>query len=115
VSVQGDLTVEAGAKLTGGVRANRVTIAAASLRVPTLLFSGGLSPYLTQRIVQRLGAIMDGAEIQHLPAAGHMLPLTHASSINPAIVRHIARADELAGVPLAGEPAPAEAVSMAEE
>ena len=27
VSVQGDLTVEAGAKLTGGVRANRVTIA----------------------------------------------------------------------------------------
>ena len=27
VSVQGDLTIEAGAKLTGGVRANRVTIA----------------------------------------------------------------------------------------
>jgi pimeloyl-ACP methyl ester carboxylesterase len=92
-----------------------VAIAAASLRVPTLLFSGGLSPYLTQRIVQRLGAIMDGAEVQHLPAAGHMLPLTHASSINPAIVRHIDRADELAGVPLAVEPAPAEAVSMAEE
>jgi len=87
-----------------------VAIAAASLRVPTLLFSGGLSPYLTQRIVQRLGAIMDGAEIQHLPAAGHMLPLTHASAVNPAIARHIARADELAGVPLALEAAPAEAV-----
>jgi pimeloyl-ACP methyl ester carboxylesterase len=100
---------------TAAFAEENVTIAAASLRVPTLLFSGGLSPYLTQRIVQRLGAIMDGAEIQHLPAAGHMLPLTHASSINPAIVRHIARADELAGVPLAGEPAPAEAVSMAEE
>jgi hypothetical protein len=57
---------------------------------------------------------MDGAEIRHLPAAGHMLPLTHASSVNPAITRHIARADELAGVPLAGEAAPAEAVSMAE-
>jgi cytoskeletal protein CcmA (bactofilin family) len=27
VSVQGDLTIEAGAKLTGGVRANKVTIA----------------------------------------------------------------------------------------
>jgi pimeloyl-ACP methyl ester carboxylesterase len=91
-----------------------VAVAAASLHVPTLLFSGGLSPYLTQRIVQRLGAIVDGAEIRHLPDAGHMLPLTHASSLNPAIARHIARADELAGVRLALEAAPAEAVSMAE-
>jgi pimeloyl-ACP methyl ester carboxylesterase len=91
-----------------------VATAAASVRVPTLLFSGGLSPYLTQRIVQRLGAIMDGAEIRHLPAAGHMLPLTHFSSVNSAIAQHIARADELAGVPLAGEAAPAEAVSLAE-
>ena len=80
----------------------------------TLLFSGGLSPYLTQRIVQRLGAIMDGAEVEHLPTAGHMLPLTHASSLNPAIARHIARADELASVPLALDAAPAEAVSGAQ-
>jgi len=99
---------------TAAFAEENVAIAAASLRVPTLLFSGGLSPYLTQRIVQRLGAIIDGAEIRHLPAAGHTLPLTHASSVNPAIVRHIARADELAGVPLAGEAAPVEAVSMAE-
>ena len=99
----------------GGVRRRRMSsTAAASLRVPTLLFSGGLSPYLTQRIVQRLGEIMDCAEIQHLPGAGHMLPLTHASTINPAIARHIARADELAGVPLALEAALAEAVSRAE-
>ena len=91
-----------------------VAIAAASLRVPTLLFSGGLSPYLTQRIVQRLGAIIDGAEIRHLPSAGHMLPITHASSVNPPIARHVARADELAGVPLAATPAPAEALSQAE-
>lgn len=91
------------------------TIAAASLRVPTLLFSGGLSPYLTQRIVRRLGAIMDCAEIRHLPAAGHMLPLTHASTVNAAIARHIARADELAAVPPALEAAaPAKAVSRAE-
>jgi hypothetical protein len=32
VSVQGDLTIEAGAKLTGGVRANRVTIAGGARR-----------------------------------------------------------------------------------
>jgi pimeloyl-ACP methyl ester carboxylesterase len=91
-----------------------VATAAASLRVPTLLLSGGLSPYFTQRIVQRLGAVIDGAEVRHLPAAGHMLPLTHASTINPTIARHIARADELAAVPLAVEAALAEAVSLPE-
>jgi pimeloyl-ACP methyl ester carboxylesterase len=91
-----------------------VATAAASLRVPSLLISGGLSPYFTQRIVQRLGAIIDGAEVRHLPAAGHMLPLTHASTINPTIARHIARADELAAVPLAVEAALAEAVSLTE-
>ena len=99
---------------TAAFAEENVAAAAASLRVPTLLFSGGLSPYLTQRIVQRLGAIVDGAEIQHLPSAGHMLPLTHASSVNPAIAQHIARADELAAVPLAVEAALAEAVSLAQ-
>lgn len=84
-----------------------VTMAAVSVRVPTLLFSGGLSPNLTQRIVRRLAAIMDGVEVRHLPDAGHMLAMTHAHLINPAIAAHIARADELAGVPLAvGRPMP---------
>jgi pimeloyl-ACP methyl ester carboxylesterase len=90
---------------TAAFAEENVTIAAASLRVPTLLFSGGLSPYLTQRIVRRLCAIMDDAEMRHFPTAGHMLPLTHASSVNPAIAEHIARADERAGVPLAREAA----------
>jgi pimeloyl-ACP methyl ester carboxylesterase len=76
------------------------TIAAASLRVPTLLFSGGTSPYFTQRIVRRLAAIVDGAEMQHLPEAGHMLAISHAATINPEIAKHIARADELAGLSL---------------
>jgi hypothetical protein len=30
-----------------------------------------------------------------------MLPLTHTRQINPQIAAHIARADDLAGVPLA--------------
>lgn len=77
-----------------------VTIAAASLRIPTLLFSGGTSPFFTQRIVRRLAAIVEGAEVRHLPEAGHMLAITHASTINPEIARHIARADELAGLSL---------------
>ena len=44
-----------------------------------------------------------------------MLPLTHASIVNPVIARHIARADELAGVPLAAAAALPEAVSLTEE
>jgi pimeloyl-ACP methyl ester carboxylesterase len=80
-----------------------VAPAAATLRVPTLLVSGGLSPYLTQRIVARLMTIIGGAQLRHLTGAGHMLPLTHAAIINPEIVEHIARADEMAGVAVAAE------------
>jgi pimeloyl-ACP methyl ester carboxylesterase len=80
---------------------DNVTAAAAAIKVPTLLFSGGLSPYMTQRIVGRLASIIEGSESHHLPAAGHMLPLTHARQINPQIAAHIARADDLAGVTLA--------------
>jgi pimeloyl-ACP methyl ester carboxylesterase len=81
-----------------------VSAAAAGLRVPTLLYSGGLSPYLTQRIVGRLASIIPGAEAKHLPVAGHMLPISHARIINPDIVRHIILADEFAEVLLASPP-----------
>ena len=77
------------------------TRAAAALRVPTLLFSGGQSPFMTQRIVQRLADIIDGVQVRHLPDAGHMLPLTHAAAVNPVIVRHLALVDERAGRTLA--------------
>jgi pimeloyl-ACP methyl ester carboxylesterase len=73
-----------------------VTLAAAAIRVPTLLISGGLSPYLTQRVVGRLASTIPRADTKYLPAAGHMLAISHASSINPDIARHIARADEFA-------------------
>jgi pimeloyl-ACP methyl ester carboxylesterase len=78
-----------------------LTAAAAAIKVPTLLFSGGLSPYMSQRVVGRLASLIAGAELRHLPSAGHMLPLTHARQINPQISAHIARADDLAGVTLA--------------
>ncbi len=78
-----------------------VAAAAASLRVPTLLLSGGWSPYLTQRIVQRLAYLIDGADARHLPSAGHMLPITHGGIVNPEIARHIVRADEVAQLSLA--------------
>jgi pimeloyl-ACP methyl ester carboxylesterase len=81
-----------------------VGAAAASLRVPTLLYSGGLSPYLTQRIVGRLASIIPGAEAKHLTAAGHMLPISHAGIINPDIAGHIVLADDFAEVLLASPP-----------
>jgi pimeloyl-ACP methyl ester carboxylesterase len=80
-----------------------VTSAGAPIDVPTLLLSGGLSPYFTQRIVYRLASIIAGSQSHHFPAAGHMLPLTHAKVVNPLIAAHIQRADDLAGVSLALE------------
>jgi pimeloyl-ACP methyl ester carboxylesterase len=78
-----------------------VAAAASTIRVPTLLFSGGLSPYMTQRIVGRLSTLIAGAEVRHLSAAGHMLPFSHADKICPEILRHIARAEDLAQSSLA--------------
>lgn len=93
---------------TGILGEVNVASAAVSLRVPTLLVSGGLSPYLTQRIVARLSTLIPGAEIRHLTAAGHMLPITHGNTINPDIVRHIELAEDFARVLLASPPATAQ-------
>jgi pimeloyl-ACP methyl ester carboxylesterase len=86
---------------TAALSEENVTSAAAAIGVPTLLMSGGLSPYLTQRIVGRLASLIASAEAHHFPPAGHMLPLTHARLVNPLIAAHIRRADDLAMVPLA--------------
>ena len=86
---------------TAALSEENVTPAAAAIGVPTLLMSGGLSPYLTQRIVGRLTSIVAGADAHHFPAAGHMLPLTHARFVNPLISAHIQRADDLAIVSVA--------------
>jgi pimeloyl-ACP methyl ester carboxylesterase len=82
-------------------QAEKLAFDFASIRVPTLLISGGLSPYLTQRVVGRLASTISGADTKYLPAAGHMLAISHAPSINPDIARHIARADEFANLSLA--------------
>ena len=83
---------------TATLSEENVTSAAAAIGVPTLLLSGGLSPYLTQRIVGRLASIIARADAHHLPAVGHMMPLTHARFVNPLIAVHIRRADDLARV-----------------
>jgi len=75
-----------------------VATAAASIRVPTLLLSGGQSPRLTQRIVERLATTIAGAQTRSVLTAGHMLPITHANVVNHEIVAHITRADDLADI-----------------
>lgn len=77
-----------------------VAAAAASIRVPTLLLSGGQSPRLTQRIVERLATTIAGAETRCVLAAGHMSPITHASLVNREIVAHIRRAEDRADMRL---------------
>jgi pimeloyl-ACP methyl ester carboxylesterase len=63
--------------------------AARRLSVPTLLFSGSASPQPTQQMTKRLASMIPGARHIHLAAAGHMLPITHASELNPKILQHI--------------------------
>jgi pimeloyl-ACP methyl ester carboxylesterase len=72
-----------------------VAAAAAAIRVPTLLMSGGLSPLLTQRVVQRLACLIAGSEARHFRGASHMLARTHRLVVNAQIMEHIARADDL--------------------
>ena len=98
---------------TAALHEENISAAAGTIAVPTLLFSGGLSPHLTQRIVERLASVIAGVETRHLPTAGHMMPVSHASIINSEIIGHLARADELANVSLAcGQPS-AEIIDLA--
>jgi pimeloyl-ACP methyl ester carboxylesterase len=73
-----------------------VPAAARSLAVPVLLFSGGLSPFVTRRVVGRLASSIANARAIHLASAGHMLAVTHAAELIPDIADHIADADERA-------------------
>jgi pimeloyl-ACP methyl ester carboxylesterase len=73
-----------------------VASAAASIDVPTLLYSGGLSPAMTQRIASRLASVVPRIDARHLPSAGHMLAISHAEAINAEILNHIAAAEQAA-------------------
>jgi pimeloyl-ACP methyl ester carboxylesterase len=68
--------------------------AARRIDVPVLLFAGGNSPEVTQRITRRLAAEIPRAICHQLPSAGHMLAITHSADVVPQIVRHIAAADD---------------------
>ena len=75
---------------------DHVAAAAASIDVPTLLYSGGRSPAMTQRIASRLASVIPGIDARHLPSAGHMLAISHAQAINTEILDHITAAEQAA-------------------
>ena len=81
---------------TAGFAETGVQGAARRIAVPVLLFSGGLSPFVTQRVVGCLASAVANARSIHLPGAGHMLAITHAAEMIPDIADHIADADERA-------------------
>ena len=81
---------------TAGFAATGIFETARKLSLPVLLFSGGLSPFVTQRVVGRLASAIPNARAIHLPSAGHMLAITHAAELIPDIADHIADADERA-------------------
>jgi pimeloyl-ACP methyl ester carboxylesterase len=56
---------------------------------PTLVLRGSESPQPARRIAALLAQILPNARLQTIPAAGHMLPLTHTAAVNAAIVDHL--------------------------
>jgi pimeloyl-ACP methyl ester carboxylesterase len=65
----------------------------AALRVPALIMRGQHAPVPTRAIAERLPMLLPAARLAIVEGAGHMGPLTHADTVNAAIVRHIAEAD----------------------
>ncbi|MFN3646487.1 MAG: alpha/beta fold hydrolase [Gemmobacter sp.] len=60
-----------------------------SLRLPVLLAQGGASPAIVAAVNGTLAARIPGARAISVPGAGHMLPLTHAADLAPALRAHL--------------------------
>ncbi|HET7806452.1 MAG TPA: alpha/beta hydrolase [Pseudolabrys sp.] len=70
----------------------------ASLRMPTLVVSGGQSPLPTRRICFHLARMIPDVTAETVAGAGHMLPFTHFSDLQPLVAAHCgARRGRLAG------------------
>jgi pimeloyl-ACP methyl ester carboxylesterase len=61
-----------------------------AIRVPVLLVCGSESPAPIWPITVALSEVMPQSRILLVPGAGHMVPITHADVVNPAIAEHLA-------------------------
>lgn len=64
----------------------------AGIDMPTLLLCGGDSPAAMQRIIERLGARIPGAEADAVGEAAHFMIATHAVEVAARLRRHVMRA-----------------------
>lgn len=62
-----------------------------NLGMPALLVYGEKTPPAARRVLQLLATVMPQANLQMLPGAGHMGPLTHAAAFQQLVVTHLAR------------------------
>src|SRR5262249_40176352 len=58
----------------------------------TLLLAGDGSPEPMLRLVEALNRLMPGSRHEIVPSAGHLLPITHASTVSRAVLAHLAPA-----------------------
>lgn len=59
-----------------------------SLGVPVLLVEGGASPPIIDAVMEELARRMPLAKRVVVPGAGHMVPITHADQVAPAVQAH---------------------------
>jgi GNAT superfamily N-acetyltransferase len=64
----------------------------AVIKVPVLLVHGSDSPAPMAPIVMTLTKVLPQARTLRVPGAGHMLPITHAETVNQAIIAHLSAA-----------------------
>ncbi len=62
-----------------------------TLTMPALLVYGEKTPPAARRVLQLLATVLPRADLQMLPGAGHMGPLTHAAAFQQLVETHLAR------------------------
>lgn len=61
----------------------------AQLALPTLILQGERSPAPTLRVCALLATVLPDAELNTVRGAGHLLPMTHADTVNDLVAAHI--------------------------
>lgn len=61
------------------------------LRVPSLVLRGGCSPVPARATAELVSTWIPGAWLEEIPAAGHMLPITHAGKVGAFVMAHLRR------------------------
>jgi pimeloyl-ACP methyl ester carboxylesterase len=61
----------------------------AGLQVPSLLMTGERTPVAARRVVARLASVLPRSRVEVIGGAGHMGPITHATTVNPLIADHL--------------------------